>query len=242
MAQAEISTYWKAHFAARHRARAVEGVAKSLDYSNERVQAQTYSAVLEAMGPVEGRAVWDVGCGWGRLSLLLQASGACVTASDIVPETIERLRVEHPAINWRELDVMDEQAVEKLPQFDFVVACEILQHVRHDVVRGLWRHVAAGGRLIGCVSNRDCPIVTSVLERYPGTYMPMSEGELFALAADLDSVEDLWMKGLAFREDQRFLPYAASDWGKKLSGTPNRLVFVMTRAKQQGTGVMPDAR
>jgi SAM-dependent methyltransferase len=242
MAHADISTYWKGHFGTRHRARASEGVAKSLDYSNERVQAQTYAAVLEAMGPLEGRTVWDVGCGWGRLSLLLNASGACVTASDIVPETIEHLKLEHPAINWRALDVMDNQAVESMPQFDCVVACEILQHVRHDVIPSLWGHVASGGRLIGCVSNRDCPIVASVIERYPATYFPMSQDELRALAADLDPVAGFWMKGLAFREDQSFLPYGASDWGTKLNGSPNRLVFALVRAKTDETGVTPDAR
>jgi SAM-dependent methyltransferase len=242
MAHADISTYWKTHFGTRHRTRASEGVAKSLDYSNERVQAQTYSAVLEAMGPLEGRTVWDVGCGWGRLALLLQASGARVTASDIVPETIEYLKREHPAIHWRALDVMDEREVANMPQFDCVVACEVLQHVRHDVIRLLWRHVTSGGRLIGCVSNRDCPIVASVLDRYPGTYLPMSEAELRELAGDLTPVRGVWMKGLAFRKDQSFLPYGASDWGAELNGTPNRLVFAILRAETDATRVTPDAR
>jgi SAM-dependent methyltransferase len=241
MAHAEISGYWKTHFATRHRSRATEGVAKSLDYSNERVQAQTYSAVLEAMGPLEGRSVWDVGCGWGRLSLLLQASGARVIASDIVPETIEQLKRDHPAIDWRALDVMDERAVGSMPQFDCVVACEVLQHVRHDAIRSLWRHVKSGGRLIGCVSNRDCPIVASVLERYPGTYLPMGEGELLSIAGDLSPVEGLWIKGLTFREDQRFLPYSASDWGPDVDGTPNRILFAIVRAGAGGMGGAADA-
>jgi sugar transferase EpsL len=45
-----------------------------LDYSNARVQAQTFG--LAAAGPVDGAACLDVGCGWGQLARALVALGA----------------------------------------------------------------------------------------------------------------------------------------------------------------------
>lgn len=49
-----------------------EGVARKgepwLDYSNERVQAQTFGLVLEALGALSGRSCLDVGCGVGQMA------------------------------------------------------------------------------------------------------------------------------------------------------------------------------
>jgi len=37
-----------------------------LDYSNDRVQAQSLSLAIEAAGPIKGKLVFDLGCGWGH--------------------------------------------------------------------------------------------------------------------------------------------------------------------------------
>jgi len=227
-----LSSYWKAHFSDRHPHRADEGPARSLDYSNDRVQLQTYAAVLEGAGTLRNKTVWDAGCGWGELSLLLRGAGANVVGTDIVPATIARLQSDHPEIAWKVVDLMDYRSVEQFPQFDCVVACEVLQHIDHDTLGSLWRHTRPSGRLVGSVANGDCPIISEVIGRFgkeSGLYRPITERELRHFGDRLPNVQAVWLKGLTFREDQSFQPYSASDWNKSLAGVPNRIIFTFIR-------------
>jgi 2-polyprenyl-3-methyl-5-hydroxy-6-metoxy-1,4-benzoquinol methylase len=221
--------FWREHFRRRHRRGGEEGLAKSLDYSNERVRIQTYAHVLEGLGEVAGRALLDAGCGWGSFALLLHACGARVTAFDLVPETIAELARRHPEIDWRAADVADPAALAALGRFDGVAATEVLQYVPFGpAVRALWAVLAPGGRLVAAVPNRDCPIVARVAREQEGRYRPVSQGEIRELAADVGA-EAVRILGLTFLDDQRFLPYAASGWGDEAPGRPNRLVFALVK-------------
>ena len=226
----DMSTYWEGFFREQHAKRDDVGVARSLAYSNDKVQIQTYSSVLEGAGSLQGKTVWDADCGWGSMSLILHACGASVTGTDIVSESLAVLGQKYPFIAWQRVDLMEEAEVRQLPQFDTVVACEVLQHVDGNIVLPrLWERVKEGGRLVGCISNSECPIVASVVERLPGLYSPLSEHQIRELVGNLPDVQDIRVKGLVFASDQQFLPYEASEWNAVAKGTPNRLVFSVLR-------------
>lgn len=221
--------HWREHFRRRHRRVPEEGVARSLDYSNDRVRFQTYAHVLEGLGVVAGRTVLDAGCGWGTLALLLHASGARVTAFDLVPETIAELAGRHPEIDWRVVDLTAPGPLDGLGPFDGVAAAEVLQHVPFaPAVRALWRVLAPGGRLVASVPNRDCPIVERAQQVQGEHYRPVAQAEIRELAADLGAAA-VHLRGLDFQADQSFLPYAASGWGDAVAGRPNRLLFALVR-------------
>ena len=74
-------------------------------------------------------------------------------------------------------------------------------------------------------------------ERYDGLWTPPSLGEIEELAAGLANKADFRVKGLAFREDQSFLPYQSSDWSDRVEGFPNRLMFVIRREPRNTPGV-----
>src|SRR5262245_53363139 len=91
-------TFWSEYY---------EDVAKKgdpwLDYSNERVQAQTFGLVVGALGPLAGRRCLDVGCGFGQLARAYQAFGAAnVTGIDLSSELIQKLEKSLPGIDFRQ--------------------------------------------------------------------------------------------------------------------------------------------
>lgn len=57
-------------------------------------------ALVDIIGPVNGRDILDVGCGEGRYTRTLSALGANVTGLDIVEEFIVRARHGHPDGNY----------------------------------------------------------------------------------------------------------------------------------------------
>jgi 2-polyprenyl-3-methyl-5-hydroxy-6-metoxy-1,4-benzoquinol methylase len=224
------SHHWQQHYRQLHSLESTEGVCRSLEYSNERCQIQLYAHLLEAAGPLAGKRVLDVGCGWGVTTRIFEACGAMATGIDVVPETIPELQRRHPHLQWQVIDVLDESQMRQLGLFDVVVAMEVLQYVDFTTaMTNLWPHVAAGGRLIGFVPNSACPIAAKVRQRFDDMWLPLSEAEIGAVAAMLPGTADLRIKGLQFRTDQSFLPYETTDWSERVDGAPNRLGFVIRR-------------
>jgi 2-polyprenyl-3-methyl-5-hydroxy-6-metoxy-1,4-benzoquinol methylase len=233
--------FWRKHYQHQHKQANTLGLARSVEYSNERVQLQTYAHVLEGTGSLYGKSALDVGCGWGNLTLMLYAGGAQVTGADIVADTIEILSGRYAFITWQVLDVTDAQAVASLPAFDCVVANEVLEHVDFEpVVESLWSRVRPGGRLVATVPNSECPILREGLKRWNPEYLKhISPTQIQGVADTLHDVQDLQIRGLTFQEDQHFLPYTVSEWSGKVQGTPNRIVFVLQRCDEQRAGYCP---
>jgi 2-polyprenyl-3-methyl-5-hydroxy-6-metoxy-1,4-benzoquinol methylase len=222
--------YWRDHFGRQHRKKNLAGAARSMDYSNDRLQAQTYAHVLEALGSLKDRTLLDAGCGWGILSRMAHALGALTVGIDFVPETIQALRNLHPAIRWEVADLAEPRQLDLLGVFDRVAAVEILQCVDFaSSLATLWNHVAPGGRLVGCVPNSECPFAPGIRERLR-EWVPVSPAEISSAAGSLAGCSEVIFRGLTYLEDQRFLPYLASAWGPEISGTPNRIVFALLRA------------
>jgi 2-polyprenyl-3-methyl-5-hydroxy-6-metoxy-1,4-benzoquinol methylase len=221
--------YWKDHYRGLHPRKAEVGAPKSMDYPNDRLQVQTYAQVLEATGRLNGQTLLDAGCGWGVFGLLAHTLGALVVGLDFVPETILSLRQSHPMIRWEVGNFSDPNQLPTLGLFHCVAAIEVLQYAEfRSAVVNLWKLVAPGGRLVGCVPNALCPFVQGVHERLTH-WVPVAPSEIQDVAATLDGLSALHLRGLTYLEDQTFVPYAVSAWGSEISGTPNRIVFAMLR-------------
>jgi 2-polyprenyl-3-methyl-5-hydroxy-6-metoxy-1,4-benzoquinol methylase len=207
-----------------------------LDYSNERVQAQTFGVVLTALWPVVGRRCLDVGCGFGQLARALEAIGASqVTGLDVTAKFIERLRAQHPSIRWQVGTLDNSASYSSLGRFDRISLVEVLQYVPVETtLRRAWDLLAPAGRLVAVVPNRECPIVARAMQRFPGKYLPPTLSELAAVGEALCSgAAGNWgLRAMSFAEDQTLSPYAVSNWRRvpAFAPTPNRLVFAASRA------------
>jgi len=211
-----------------------------LDYSNERVQAQTFALSLEAAGAVLGRRCLDIGCGWGQFSLCLAALGAAeVTGIDAMADLIAQHRKHHPDLRWTTGNVRDPAFRESLGTLDLVFLLEVLQYMPiRETIHGLWESLAPGGRLVAMVPNRECPIIQGAVARFEGKYAPPSPAELAAVLGDLPTCAFWRMRGLTFQEDQRHLPYAVSPWTARPAWDtpPNRLLVVAEKSSAKQTG------
>ncbi len=205
-----------------------------LDYSNERVQAQTFALAIEAAGPLAGCRCLDVGCGRGQLALCLAALEAGeVVGIDIIAESIEACRREHPRVRWEIGTPENEPFVESLGDFDRIFLLEVLEYVAVDrTLQILWKRLRPGGRLVGVVPNRDDGIVRKTMSKFGGHYAPPGARELADALGSLPAHECWALRGMAFQEDQRLLPYAASAWTTEArwDPPPNRLAFVAMKA------------
>jgi 2-polyprenyl-3-methyl-5-hydroxy-6-metoxy-1,4-benzoquinol methylase len=209
-----------------------------LDYSNDRVQAQTFGLVLSALGSVLGRRCLDVGCGFGQLARALEAIGASqVTGIDVTSQFIERLRAQHPSIRW-DVGTLDNPAYcSSLGSFDRISLVEVLQYVPiGPTLRRAWELLAPGGRLVAVVPNRECPIVARAMQRFPGKYLPPTPRELASVGEALcTGGGNSWgVQGMSFAEDQILSPYAISNWTRvpAFVTAPNRLLFAALKASE----------
>lgn len=209
-----------------------------LDYSNERVQAQTFGVVLAALGPVVGRRALDVGCGYGQLARALEALGArAVTGIDVTAQLIERAKQVHSSIRW-EVGTLSELG-ERLGPFELITLVEVLQYIPvSTTLQHAWSLLAPGGRVVAMVPNRECPIVARAMARFPGKYLPPSVAELVEVGQRLEQCQGWGLQGMVFGEDQSLAPYAVSAWMRgaefdfpaHLPKQPNRLVFAAAKS------------
>lgn len=214
--------FWKNHYDG------IATVAKPwLDYSNDRVQAQTFAVTLEAAGSIQARSCLDFGCGFGLLSMALEALGAAtVCGVDQSPVIIDRNRHRSSTIEWILGQVPD---IPRSVSYDIVFAIEVLQYLPFQEALGeLWDHVAPGGRLVAVVPNRDCPLLQRAIERYEGHYWPPTIGEISTNMQALPNLAFWGLRGLQFIADQSIVPYELTEWRNtpSLSVVPNRFIFV----------------
>lgn len=202
-----------------------------LDYSNARVQTQTFALCLEAAGPVVGKRCLDLGCGWGQFTRVLAALGAGeVVGVDMTESLIASHRRTDPDIQWIRGDLQEEGFLESLGDFDLAFLLEVLQFVPlEESVRDVFRRLRPGGRLIGMLPNQECPIITRTIERFEGRFDCPSPERLAGLLSSLPNLAFWSMRGLTFLEDQRLAPYGTSAWttSPDWATRPNRLQFVV---------------
>ncbi|MEZ4335009.1 MAG: class I SAM-dependent methyltransferase [Sandaracinaceae bacterium] len=103
-----------------------------------------YQAALLAACPTRCSRAIEVGCGDGRLSVVLARRADHVIGIDVDPRMIELARARAPALDWRCGDFLRSS----LPPADFIVFVASLHHM--DMRAGLGRALAllrAGGVL-----------------------------------------------------------------------------------------------
>lgn len=204
-----------------------------LDYSNAKVQAQTFALCLEAAGPVEGKSCLDVGCGWGQFSTCLASLRAsAVLGMDIVESAILEHRERYPQVRWECGSPTDDQFVGSLGTFDLIFLLESIQYFdARSALSLLWTQLNPGGRMVVVTPNAACPISAKVQERFQGAYAPPTADSLSKIAASLYGVATWKIRGLHFGSDQSIVPYQPSPWGESSfdGREPNRLQFVMCK-------------
>ena len=210
-----------------------------LDYSNERVQAQTFALCLEGGGPLQGRRCLDVGCGWGQFSTCLASLRAAeVIGADIVESAILSHRTKFPHIRWECGSPTDAPFLKGLGDFDLIFLLESVQYFSPEqALPLLWERLRPAGRMVIVTPNGNCPIVSRVRERFQGNYAPPN---LEKIAQIVDPWKDLavWKaRGLHFGNDQRVVPYETTPWGETLFGgkEPNRLQIVLCKAADESS-------
>lgn len=124
-----------------------ERQAATYEASVGRVTARAIDPLLDAAGVGAGTAVLDVATGPGEIAARAAARGANVVASDVAEAMIERARIKHPDIEFRQAPA------EQLPfedgSFDAAVAGFLLLHLARPerVASELARVVVTGGRI-----------------------------------------------------------------------------------------------
>jgi 2-polyprenyl-3-methyl-5-hydroxy-6-metoxy-1,4-benzoquinol methylase len=215
-----------------------------LDYSNERVQAQTFGLVIEALGPLAGRDCLDVGCGYGQLARALHAFGAKrVTGIDLSSELISQLKSAWPNMDYRRGTLGDTEFRQGLGTFDTVTLVEVLQYLPlAETLAQAFELLRPGGRIVIVVPNGECPIVGRAIERFTGNYLAPGPHELLETAGRLTDPKSLGIQGMWFAENQTIFPYVTSNWATELprlavhgamhEGTdapPNRLLLTFQK-------------
>jgi 2-polyprenyl-3-methyl-5-hydroxy-6-metoxy-1,4-benzoquinol methylase len=223
-------------------ARVAEAGNPWLDYSNDRVQAQTFGLALDSAGPVHGKRCLDVGCGRGQFCRALSALGASsVTGVDIVPEVIATLERESSQIRWLCGSPDNPELVEQLETYEIVFLLEVLQYIRFpDALRAVWQRLQPGGRLVAVAPNPNCAIVSRTRDRFSAWYSPPTLAAIHSEVSAWMDLEHLAYRALSFARDQRTAPYEVSPWltsGAWNGLEPNRIQFVAIKRASDAVGV-----
>jgi len=228
--------YWREYFESRFAAESMDTV-RRLDYSNELVRQQTYACLLDGLGVVNGQTVLDAGCGNGEFARLCDCLGGRVTGLDMNRVAIGKLRARHTGIEWIAAPLGDAAFLAaRLGRIQCVVCAEVLQYVdTAEIVPWLWQLVAPGGRLVLMGPNHDCPIIRGVEQRYEDKFKAWTIGQWRQCFRSLADVEAVWLRLLAFGNDQRLRPYEVGGWFEPSGdlvpdgSIPNRLEWVLQK-------------
>lgn len=109
----------------------------------------------QALRPLEGKTVLDVGCGAGLMTEPLARMGATVTGVDAAPQNIAAAQAHAAgqglAIDYQHADVADLEG-----QYELVTSMEVIEHVADPAafVAALAARLAHGGLMILSTPNR----------------------------------------------------------------------------------------
>ncbi len=116
---------------------------------------------IDAIAPLTGKKVVDVGCGGGILSDAMARKGAEVLGIDLATKSLKvaqlhALEAETPRVSYREISA-EALAEEQAGQFDVVTCMEMLEHVPDpaSVVSACARLVRPGGWVFFSTINRS---------------------------------------------------------------------------------------
>jgi SAM-dependent methyltransferase len=183
--------------------------------------------------------ILDIGCGDGSFALHMLARGWQVSATEIDPKCVERLR--GLGVDAR-LSTADEAADDLLKQFDAITCWHVMEHVEHPrhVVEWAKSRLAPGGIFQVTVPNVDCLQAKLFGRRWVHLDVPrhrqhFSSGTLRALVEQA---------GLEVKQQSNFaLEY---DWFGVIQSalnvacsTPNVLFDKLTKAPEDESNPIP---
>jgi 2-polyprenyl-6-hydroxyphenyl methylase/3-demethylubiquinone-9 3-methyltransferase len=116
---------------------------------------------IEALAPLSGKTVLDVGCGGGILADAMARKGAQVLGIDLATKALKvaqlhALEVETPRVSYREVSA-EQLAQEQPAHYDVVTCMEMLEHVPDpaSVVQACAALVKPGGWVFFSTLNRN---------------------------------------------------------------------------------------
>lgn len=119
-----------------------------------------WPATSRLLGPVEGRAILDVGCGNGLSCRRLAEAGASAVGIDAAAAMLERARARsagQAGIEYLEVDATDEEALAALGEgrFDAAISCMVLMDIAEiaPLFRGLARILKPGAAFVFSVQH-----------------------------------------------------------------------------------------
>lgn len=158
-----------------------------------------FPGVSEFLGNLKGKRVLEIGCGVGRVAVLLAKSGAQVTAFDLSPHSVEVAK-QSSIINRTVVDFAV-SAGEFLPfadeSFDVIFGKSILHHLHINTgKRDLYRVLKRNGKAVFVEPMGMNPILTFVRK-----YVPYSHKNLVGVDRPL-TYHDMnsWTEGAHHKE------------------------------------------
>lgn len=116
---------------------------------------------INALAPLSGQRVLDVGCGGGILADAMARKGASVLGIDLAPKSLKvaqlhALEAQTTGVDYREVSAED-LAAEQPGSFDVVTCMEMLEHVPDpaSIVQACARLVKPGGWVFFSTLNRN---------------------------------------------------------------------------------------
>ena len=116
---------------------------------------------INALAPLSGQRVLDVGCGGGILADAMARKGASVLGIDLAPKSLKvaqlhALEAQTTGVDYREVSAED-LAAEQPGSFDVVTCMEMLEHVPApaSIVQACARLVKPGGWVFFSTLNRN---------------------------------------------------------------------------------------
>jgi 2-polyprenyl-6-hydroxyphenyl methylase / 3-demethylubiquinone-9 3-methyltransferase len=116
---------------------------------------------IDALAPLQGKTVLDVGCGGGILADSMARKGAVVTGIDLATKALKvaqlhALEAQTPHVSYREISA-EALALEQPGHYDIVTCMEMLEHVPNPalVVQACSALVKPGGWVFFSTINRN---------------------------------------------------------------------------------------
>jgi 2-polyprenyl-3-methyl-5-hydroxy-6-metoxy-1,4-benzoquinol methylase len=128
--------------------------------------------VFKSLGQVEGKQIFDFGCGTGEISTQLARMGAYVTGMDISPELIEtaKQRASLDGVQDRMQFIAGDISKSPLPEnkFDALVCFAVLHHLDfHSVLPRLLATLKSGGLAVILEPIAFSPLLQKIRDNVP---------------------------------------------------------------------------